>query len=79
MSDVPMPFTSEGRHARARKAALARWHPDAATDDLDADLEEARLDQRIEEIVAAAPKMTPEQASRLRRLFNPPASRKAAG
>jgi excisionase family DNA binding protein len=37
------------------------------------------LDRRIDELVARAPKMTAEQAARLRRLFNPPAKRGATG
>jgi excisionase family DNA binding protein len=47
---------------------------DAASEDGEAD-----LDQRIAELVARAPRMTPEQAARLRRLFNPPAKRGASG
>jgi hypothetical protein len=70
-----MSISPEGRAARARLAALKRHRGDAAdVADETALLERERLDQRIDELVAAAPRMTPEQAARLRRLLNPPAA-----
>ena len=66
------------RHASSRKAAAARWHPDADTAELAADLTQARDDQRIDEIVAAAPRMTPDQVAKLRRFFNQPTDPAAA-
>lgn len=77
-----MSFTPEGRHARARKAAIRRWRPDADTDQLDADLEEARLNQRIDELVELGTRVhewSPEKQAELRRLFNSPAERGASG
>jgi hypothetical protein len=66
------------RHASSRLAAAARWNPDADTAELAADLTRARDDERIDEIVAAAPRMTPEQVAKLRRFFNQPADPAAA-
>ena len=66
-----MPMTAEQRSARARLAANTRHHPDnpELTADDAAELERAARDRAIDDIVAQAPKMTPEQADRLRRLF----------
>ena len=66
-----MPMTAEQRRARARLAANTRHHPDEPelTADDAAALERAALDKHIDEVVARAPRMTPEQADRLRRLF----------
>jgi hypothetical protein len=65
-----MPLTPEQTHARAQIAGRRRWHGDAAdvTEPEDA-LDRAALDKHIDELVARAPKMTPEQADRVRRLF----------
>jgi hypothetical protein len=60
------------RHASSRIAAAARWNPGADTADLAADLTRARDDERIDEIVAAAPRLTPEQAAKLRALLPAP-------
>jgi hypothetical protein len=60
-----MPLDAEQRHVRARDAAYARHHPGADPQDL----ERARTDKSIDEIVARAPRMTPEQAARIRELF----------
>jgi hypothetical protein len=71
-----MPINAEGRRARATLAATRRHRPDADTTELEADLERARNDQLVDEIVAAAAKphtWTAEQTARLRRLFNQPA------
>ena len=68
-----MPLDAEQRTARARNAAYARHHPGADPDDL----ERAATDRAIDEIVARAPKMTPEQASRVGRIFRYAAPREA--
>jgi hypothetical protein len=60
-----MSLTAEQRTARARRAADARHHPDADPEEL----ERERTDKSIDEIVARAPRMTPEQAARIRQLF----------
>ncbi len=60
-----MPLTAEQRHVRARNAADARHHPGADPEDL----ERERTDRAIDEIIARAPGMTPEQAARVGRLF----------
>ena len=60
-----MPLTADQRTTRARRAADARHHPGADPEDL----ERARTDRAIDEIVARAPKMTPEQAARVGRIF----------
>ena len=68
-------MSPQQRRLRAAGAALARHRgPDdperASTQEaLAAATAEARLDRHIDELVAAAPRMTPEQADRLRRLF----------
>jgi hypothetical protein len=65
-----VPLTSEQRRARAQLAAHRRHHGDGAElPDQAAQLERATLDRHIDELVARASRMTPEQADRLRRLF----------
>jgi hypothetical protein len=65
LRSTAMPLTDEQRRDRASRAADARWHPGADP----ADLERARNDAAIEEILARAPKMTAEQAARVRHIF----------
>ncbi len=60
-----MPLTAEQRRVRAQRAADARHHPGANP----ADLERERTDRAIDVIVARAPTMTPEQATRIGRMF----------
>jgi hypothetical protein len=60
-----MPLTAEQRTSRARRAADARHHPGADPEDL----ERQRTDQAIDEIVARAPRMTDDQAARVRQIF----------
>jgi hypothetical protein len=60
-----MSLTAEQRTARARRAADARHHPGADPEAL----ERARTDAAIDEIISRAPKMTPEQAARVGRIF----------
>jgi hypothetical protein len=66
-----MPLNAEQRRARGRLAANTRHHPDqpelTAADA--AEFERAATDKSIDEIVARAPKMTPEQAARVGRIF----------
>ena len=67
----PCPSDADERRSRARLAANRRHHldrPDLTVEDA-AQLEEAALDRHIAEVVARAPRMTPEQADKLRRLF----------
>jgi hypothetical protein len=69
---LPMsePMSPEWRRARAQKAARERWHgADADVIEPAAELERDRIDRQIDALVARAPRMTPEQADRLRRLF----------
>jgi hypothetical protein len=61
-------MSPDWRRARAQKAARERWHG-ADADVADAELERARVDRLIDELVEGAPLPTPEQADRLRRLF----------
>jgi len=64
------PLTPEARSARARLAALKRHRGPEADVTNEADqLEQARIDQHIAAVVKSAPRMTAEQADRLRRLF----------
>jgi hypothetical protein len=61
-----MPLSPELRRARAQLAAHRRWHgKHASPPDEAARLERAALDRRIDELVAAAPRMTPEQRAAL--------------
>jgi hypothetical protein len=70
-----MPLNPEARRARARLAAHRRWHPgddlDALTEQCLRELELSRIDEGIDDLVAAAPRMTTEQLARLRRLAAP--------
>jgi hypothetical protein len=70
-----MPLNPEARKARARLAAHRRWHPGDDLDDLTEqcyrELELSNIDAGIDDLVAAAPKMTGEQIARLRRLVAP--------
>lgn len=59
----------DSRRVRATLAATRRHHPDADTTELEDELERARIDARIDELVRSAPKMTTEQAARLGHLF----------
>jgi hypothetical protein len=68
--NLVMSLTAEERRARAQLAAHRRHHGDAADlPDEAADLERAALDRSIADLVAKAPRMTPEQRDRLRRAF----------
>jgi hypothetical protein len=59
-------ISAEGRSARARMAALKRHHGDQADVAAEAAvLERDRLDEHIEEVVAAASRMTADQRARL--------------
>jgi hypothetical protein len=62
----------DARRARARLAAHRRWHPgdnlDELTEQCLRELELSRIDDGIDDLVAAAPRMTAEQFTRLRRL-----------
>jgi hypothetical protein len=70
-----MALNPEARRARARLAAHRRWHPgddlDALTEQCHRELEICRNDERIDDLVAAAPTMTTEQIARLRRGLAP--------
>jgi hypothetical protein len=67
-----MSLTPELRKARAQKAARTRWHGDSATTTPEmAKLEAEMIDKDIAAVVAAAPKMTREQAERLRAILAP--------
>jgi hypothetical protein len=67
----------EARRARARLAAYRRWHGDDSeeldrlTEECYREFELSRIDDGIDDLVAAAPKMTAEQVARLRRLAAP--------
>jgi hypothetical protein len=75
-----MPLNAEQRTARARLAAVRRHHgPDADLPSDAAEIEQAALDRHIDELIASWPRMTAEQAARLRPLVNPPAKRGATG
>jgi hypothetical protein len=71
----------EARSARASLAAKIRHHGAAADITTEtAELERARIDRLIDESVAAAPRMTAEQADRMRRQFrDAPADGGASG
>jgi hypothetical protein len=72
-SDVQM-LNPEARRARARLAAYRRWHPDDGvtldelTEQCMREIELSGTDDGIDDLVAAAPKMTDEQKARVRRL-----------
>jgi hypothetical protein len=67
-----MPLNPEARRARARLAAHRRWHPgddlDQLTEQCLHEIELSNIDEGIDDLVAAAPKMTDEQLARIRRL-----------
>ena len=67
-----MPLNPEARRARARLAAHRRWHPgddlDQLTEQCMREIELSNIDEGIDDLVAAAPKMTDEQLARVRRL-----------
>ena len=60
-----MSLTAQERTRHAQIAALARHYPDAYARRVEA----LRIEKSIADLVAAAPKMTPEQAERVLRLF----------
>ncbi len=70
-----MPLNPEARRARARLAAHRRWHPgddlDQLTEQCLREIEISNIDDGIDDLVAAAPRMTTEQLARLRRLAAP--------
>lgn len=78
-----MALNPQARHARARLAAHRRWRPgdnlDELTEQCMREIELSRIDDGIDDLVAAAPKMTAEQFARLSRLVNQPAVRVAGG
>lgn len=67
-----MALNPQARQARARLAAHRRWRPgddlDELTEQCMREIELSRIDDGIDDLVAAAPKMTDEQLARLRRL-----------
>jgi hypothetical protein len=65
-----MPLPPAQRSARARLAAIRRHHgPEADVPEDSAELEHRALDRHIAAVVAAAPRMTPEQRDRLSRVY----------
>lgn len=66
-----MPLSPEERRARAQLAAHSRWHGKhaAPSDAAAAALERAALDRRIDELLAAAPRMSADQVDRLAALL----------
>ena len=72
-----MPLNPEARRARARLAAHRRWNPgdgvtlDQLTEQCLREIELSNIDDGIDDLVAAAGKMTPEQVARIRRLASP--------
>jgi len=65
-----MPLNPEGRRARSLLANHRRWHPGSSAEELLADLQAARDEDLVDQVVERAPSMTPAQADRLRRLVN---------
>lgn len=65
-------MTAAGRKARARLAAHRRWQPGDDLDELTAqclaELDATGADAGMDDLVAAAPPLTDEQGTRLRRL-----------
>lgn len=57
------------KRAAGALGARRRWHPGSSEEELLADLERARIDQQIDDLVASAGRMTPDQAARIGRLF----------
>jgi hypothetical protein len=74
-----MALNPEARRARARLAAHRRWRPgddlEALTEECLREIEKSNDDDLIDDLVAAAPRMTAEQITRVRRLGNQPAAR----
>ena len=68
-----MAITPEVARSRARIAALERHHPHNAEALADArrDLELAKTERAIRQLVAAAPPLRPEHVERLRNLLPP--------
>lgn len=69
-----MSMSPEQTRARAQKAARNRWHGNSAdaavaAADLERANDQAATDRQIDALVERAPRMTPEQAERIRRLF----------
>jgi hypothetical protein len=62
-----MPVSDANAHHRAQLAARTRWGGN--TTDPAVALEQAAVDRHIDELVKLAPRMTPEQADRIRRIF----------
>lgn len=87
---MPRILNPEARRIRARLAAYKRWNPDDGPGMLDAltaecmrelnrdEITQAGLDERIGDIVDNAPRITPAQLERLRRLFGTDAEPLAA-
>lgn len=67
-----MALNPEARRARARLAAHRRWRPgddlEQLTEECYRELEVSKNDDRIDELIASAQPMTPEQLVKLRRL-----------
>jgi hypothetical protein len=67
-----MPLNPEARRARARLAAHRRYRPgddlDELTEQCLLEIRRSHIDDGIDDLVALAPDMTPEQISRLHRL-----------
>jgi hypothetical protein len=67
-------MNKNARQARARLAAHRRWHPgddlDQLTQECYREIERSRIDEGIDDLVAAAPKMTEGQRARLIALVN---------
>ncbi len=66
-----MPLNAEQRRGRARLAAHRRHHPDepGLLPADAAEIDRTATDRAIDEIVARAGRMTPEQAARVGRMF----------
>jgi hypothetical protein len=69
-----MPQLSSVFHARARVAAHAQQHgpDDPHLPSLRRDLRAARLEDYVQKVVQAAPKLTDEQIDRIHQLLPPP-------
>ncbi len=58
-------MSTQVRTARARLAAATRHHSNSAHDDLRRDLKAANLEEYVQRVVAQAPPLTQEQATRI--------------
>jgi hypothetical protein len=77
---TPPPPAPPVAHARARIAGVtARDRDDPRLPDLRRDLEAAKLEEHVRQVVAAAPPLTPEQVDRLTSLLRPPVTPATAG